>query len=312
MVKDIITIIFNSIETEKTYDSNGNILFFTINTPPIIINKSGILRVSNFCHVGTGTNHTDTIYIFRVRGINIDTSKYITAKGGYPIILTTTFNNNRSLYDENIITLNRQTINSIDLLVDSFSSLTSTTGTFNSVSIINGGSNYLVGQVLKLTGGGSTDVSIKVSSVNSGSITGLTLIDTPTNTYTSSPTLTTFITGSDASATAVLVSQTISSINFSNYGVGYKQGQQIIATGGGGSNFSATISAVSATGVITLITYNNAGSGYTSAPTISILPTTQAQTAILSPEMIFPNIFSNSFPKTLNYCITFTIEQDEF
>jgi hypothetical protein len=120
MVKDIITVAFNSIEVEKTTDSNNNNIMFRIDTAPIIIRNKAILKVSNFCHIGTATGHTDNMYLFRIRGIMVDTSRFFTGSGGYPLILTTTFNNNRSLYDENIITLNKQTINAIEILVDTY------------------------------------------------------------------------------------------------------------------------------------------------------------------------------------------------
>jgi hypothetical protein len=120
MVKDIITVAFNSFEVEKITDANNNNTLFRIDTPPIIIRNKGILKVSNFCYIGTATGYTDNMYLFRIRGVNVDTSRFFTGNGGYPLILTTTFNNNRSLYDENIITLTKQTINSIEILVDTY------------------------------------------------------------------------------------------------------------------------------------------------------------------------------------------------
>ena len=49
MIKDIITIVFNSLEVEKTTDTNNNITMFRIDTPAIQIRNKGILKVSNFC-----------------------------------------------------------------------------------------------------------------------------------------------------------------------------------------------------------------------------------------------------------------------
>jgi hypothetical protein len=123
MVKDIITIAFNSLEVEKMVDENNNNILFRINTPPIIIKNKGILKVSNFCHIGTGAGHTDNMYLFRIKNIMANTSRFFTGDGGYPLILTTTFNNNRSLYDENVITLVKQTINSIEMVVDTYTSI---------------------------------------------------------------------------------------------------------------------------------------------------------------------------------------------
>lgn len=312
MVKNITTIAFNSLEVEKTTDINNNNVSFNINTPPIIIKNKAILKVSNFCHIGDAPNHTNNMYLFRIRGVNVDTSKFIAGSGGggNPLILTTTFNNNRSLYDENIITLIKQTINSIDIIVDTYLPF----GTFTNLNILNVGSSYLQGQILKLTGGGGSDVSISIDNVLSGGISEFSFINTPDNTYTSAPSLSTFITGSSAILTAVMTgtapNQTIASITINNAGKGYKVGQTLAFSGGGGTGAVISISTVNVNGGITGFTITNAGSGYSSAPSVSINPTTQTQTAILIPQMKYGRILNNSIPNSLNFSITFIIEED--
>jgi hypothetical protein len=308
MVKDIITVAFNSLEVEKKTDGNGNNTLFTINTPPIIIRNKGILKVSNFCHIGTGTGHADNMYLFRIRGIIADTSRFFTGNGGDPLILTTTFNNNRSLYDENVITLTKQTINSIEIMVDTY--LPSAIIT-NNLYISNGGSGYLVNQRLKLTIV-STDYEINVNSINSsGAINSISFIDTaPTTVFTSSPitTLTNFINGSGASLTAVITSGAITSITITNGGRGYKVGQTLAFSGGGGSNANVSIATVGPLGQILTFTITNGGSAYSTAPTVSINSATQTQSATFA--ISFGRRILNSIPETLNFSITFIIEQD--
>lgn len=318
MVKNITTIIFNSLESDNTLDDNNNVSFFTINTPPIEIKKEGILKVSNFCHIGAATGHTDNMYVFRVRGITANNSKCLTGKnGGFPIILTTTLNNNRSLYDENVITLIRQTINSIDIIVDTYL-ISSTNGTFNKINIEHGGINYLVGNVLTFTGGGSTAVNVRVASVSSGAITSLTFVDTPTSVYTGIPTLSNVMNGSGATFTTVApaTAGALTSVTLSSGGLGYRVGQVITITATGASGATATVTAVNAsTGAITTISaLTSGGTGYitTNARTVTVDASTYSNTAYLIPTVIFPKIVEKSFPNNIIFSITFTIEQDEF
>jgi len=310
MVKDIITVAFNSLEVEKTTNSSNNNTLFRIDTPPIIIRNKGILKVSNFCHIGTSAGHADNMYLFRIRGIMVDTSRFFTGSGGYPLILTTTFNNNRSLYDENVITLTRQTINSIEILVDTYTP----SGTVDKINITSGGSGYLEGQILQFSGGGSSDlIYIKIDSVSSGAITSLSFFNTPLFSYTSAPTLQTYINGSGASLTPMVAGGTIANFNILNGGSGYKVNQTIeIIPGNGGSGAVANISSVNALGAITGINISVAGSGYgtSPAPTASVNSTTQTQTATLTPIMKYGNMIKESIPNTLNFSITFIIEQD--
>jgi hypothetical protein len=310
MVKDIITFVFNSLEVEKTTDGNNNNTLFSINTPPIIIRNKGILKVCNFCHIGEATGHTDNMYLFKIGGVMADTSRFITGNGGgsSPLILTTTFNNNRSLYDENVITLIKQTINAIDIIVDTY--LPSAT-IKNNLYIFNGGSNYLVGQRLKLTIV-STDYEINVDTINSnGAIKSISFIDTaPTTVFTTPPitNLTTFTNGSGASLTAVITTNIISSITINNAGLGYKVGQTLAFSGGGGSGANISIATVGSLGQILTFTITSGGSLYTSAPTVAINSTTQTQTAKFA--VSIGTIINNSIPTSLNFSITFIIEQD--
>lgn len=318
MVKNITTIIFNSLEAESTLNQDSNVAFYTINTPPIEIKKEGILKVSNFCHIGSASGHADNMYLFRVRGINANNSKTFSGtNGGYPCILTTTFNNNRSLYDENVITLNKQTINSIDMLIDTYL-IVSVNGTFSKIDIVHGGSGYLVGNVLTFNGGGGGSVTVRVASISNGAIRSLTLIDTPQTIYTGLPTLSNIMNGSGATFTTVApaTSGPLTSISISVGGLGYKVGQVINITASGGSGATCTITGVNAsTGTILSLSALTGGSGYitTNARTVTVEPSAfTTHTASLIPTMVFPKVIENSIPNNLIFSMTFTIEQDEF
>lgn len=319
MVKDITTIAFNSLEVEEIFDNRNNNIFFTINTPPITIKNKAILKVSNFCHIGQASGHTDNMYLFRIRGVNVDTSRFITGNGAYPLILTTTFNNNRSLYDENIISLVKQTINSIDIIVDTYTPQ----GTFNSgyspnsCIIANAGTGYLTGQILTLTGGGgASDVSVEITDVSSGGINAVNVLTTPSKTYNTPPTLSSSINGSGAVLVANITTSpgAITSITITNGGVGYRVGQTLTITTTAGTGANISIATVNANGTILTFTGLSSGSGYTNAATrvVSVNPATITQTASIIPQMKFGNILNSTIPNSLNFSITFIIEQDEF
>lgn len=317
MVKDITTIIFNSVEAEATLNQDNNVSFYTINTPPIEIKKQGILKVSNFCHIGSATGHTDNMYLFRVRGINANNSRTFSGNnGGYPCILTTTFNNNRSLYDENVITLNKQTINSIDMLIDTYL-ISPNNGTFSKIDIVHGGTGYLVGNILTIAGGGGGSVTVRVATVASGVIRSFTFIDTPVNYYTDIPTLSNVMNGSGATFTTVAPATAgpLTSITISSGGLGYRVGQVINITATGASGATCTVTAVNAsTGAITTLSALTGGTGYitTNARTVTVNESAYTHTAYIVPTMVFPKIIKNSIPNNIIFSITFTIEQDEF
>lgn len=118
MIKEITTLFINSavaVNNGTANTGNGRIYSIDFDVSPIIIKNRANLKVANICHQGTG--HGDNIINFKIGGIMIDTSKYLSNDGGIPTILSTTFNNTRNLYEENDIPLIRQTINQIKLIV---------------------------------------------------------------------------------------------------------------------------------------------------------------------------------------------------
>lgn len=316
MVKDITTIAFNSIEVEKTIDKrNNNNIIFSINTPPIIIKNKAILKVSNFCHIGQASGHTDNMYLFRIRGVNVDTSRFITGTGGYPLILTTTFNNNRSLYDENIISLVKQTINSIDIIVDTYTPQGIINSGYSPYSCIidNAGTGYLTGQILTFSGGGGTDVSVEITDVSLGGISAVNVL-TNSSKFNTPPTLSNSINGSGAVLVANITASpgAITSITITNGGFGYKVGQTLIITTTAGTGANISIASVNANGTILTFTITSGGTGYTTGATriVSVNPATITQSASLIPQMKFGNILNSTIPNSLNFSITFIIEEE--
>lgn len=153
MVKNITTILINSSTATKRGDDNRN-YSFSMDIPPVEIRGKAILKVANFSHytnVAEG-NHNKPLYVFKIRGVNVNNSKFHYNIGGDPVILTTPFNNSRSLYEENEITLTRQTINNIEIIVETIEPL----AYVSQISIINSGNGYTSGSNydLLLSGGG--------------------------------------------------------------------------------------------------------------------------------------------------------------
>lgn len=310
----ITNILINSSTARITTNGINQNLSFNIDVPPIEIRKSAILKVSNFCHIGTATGHTDTIYLFKIRGINVNNSKFLYNVDGNPPILATTFNNNRSTYEENELTLNKQTINNVDIIVDAISAGGYVIGAYATTA----GSGYVKNQIFTptTTGGGGTITGtiLQISAVNaSGGIVSCKLYRDILGTgtlYTSVPTAMGYGTfnGFDAVLTCTISSGGVNDITIVNGGFGYKTGQSLTFTGGGGSGAVATIGSVDDEGTILTITKTNNGTLYTSSPDITTTALTQS-TATILPLMKFGAI-SSGIPNTLNFCISLRIEED--
>ena len=132
-----------------------------------------------------------------------------------------------------------------------------TGGAITSLTNLKNGQNYNTLPTVSLSGGG-----------NPGVITNYALTASGTG-YTAAPTVS--VSGGGGSgfaATATIGTNFLSpTFTISNGGTGYVAGTQLVFTGGGGSGAVATINVSS--GVISSITLTNAGSGYTSSPTIT-------------------------------------------
>jgi hypothetical protein len=310
----ITNILINSSTARITTNGNNQNLSFNIDVPPIEIRKSAILKVSNFCHIGTATGHTDIIYLFKIRGINVNNSKFLYNVDGNPPILATTFNNNRSTYEENELTLNKQTINNIDIIIDSISSSGNVIGAYSTTA----GSGYVKNQIFTptTTGGGGTinGTILQISSITSaGGIDTCKLYRDILGTgtlYSSVPTAMSYGTfnGFDAVLTPVMLSNSVNSITIVNGGFGYKVGQGLTFTGGGGTGANYSIATTNSEGTILTLTKTSGGTGYTTAPVITGTALTLTGATIL-PIMKFGTIVSG-IPNTLNFCISLRIEEN--
>lgn len=307
MVKNITTIHLSSKDAIKTRDpTNVNrILSLNFEVPPIEIKNKAILKVANFCHIGGAASHTNSIYLFKIRGVVVNNEKFLYNTPGNPPILATTLNNNRSLYEENEIVLTKQIINNIDVIVDTLSD----SGFIEDVLILNGGSDFAKNQILSTTSAISA-ATISISSVSSGVITGISVINGGVFSSTSVPNIGTSVNGSGAVLVANLTTNVISSITITTAGTGYKAGQTLTITGGGGSGANISIATVGTEGNILTFTITSGGSGYTSTPTLSVTPLSNT-TATLTPIMNY-GILSNGYTTLLNFNMTLRIEQEEY
>jgi len=267
----ITNILINSTTARiTTNEDKTQNLSFNIDVPPIDISNNAILKVANFCHGGIGqTGYLNNIYLFKIRGVNVNNSKYIDNIGGNPTILAVNLNNNRGIYEENEIVLAKQTINNIDIVCETLNPQ----GILKSINVINGGSGYVKNQIFTplITGVSASNIIAKVSSVNSGVIETIELINNGSSNYDRFI----YANGSNAVLTATQSGGTINQVNILNAGIGYRQGQVLSFTGGGGSGAYIVIGSISTSGAITGITINSGGSGYTTNPTsVSIISTT--------------------------------------
>lgn len=88
-------------------------------------------------------------------------------------------------------------------------------------------------------------------------------------------------TGSGATGMAVLSGNTVGSITMGSGGSGYKRAPQVALSGGSGTGATATAT-ISGAGSVTGFTVTAPGSGYTSAPTVSLFTMAAPNTALTS------------------------------
>ena len=176
--------------------------------------------------------------------------------------------------------------------------------TLDSINTLNGGENYSVGDLLTTTGGGGSDVLIRVLSVgNNGQILTWEILNGGHG-FVSAPTGLINITGVGSGASLVANADNFSitseggitknSINnLIGTGSGYSVGDELIAVGGEGSGAVLIITSVSGSGAILDFVIKNAGSKYTTRPTII---SSEDQTAIIpQPTFNINNFTDNSY-----------------
>jgi hypothetical protein len=137
---------------------------------------------------------------------------------------------------------------------------TISSGAISTVTMVSNGTNYNKLPIVTISGGGSPGVITGYTSLVGGS----GYITAPTLTVTGGG-------GSGFSGYCVLNTQTLNSttpITIGSGGTGYTTGQSLIFTGGGGTGAVGTITATS--GAITGVTITNYGTGFTSAPIVSV------------------------------------------
>lgn len=135
-----------------------------------------------------------------------------------------------------------------------------TGGAISSITMVSNGTNYNKLPIVTISGGGSPGVITGYTSLVGGS----GYITAPTLTVTGGG-------GSGFSGYCVLNTQTLNSttpITIGSGGTGYTTGQSLVFTGGGGTGAVGTITATS--GAITGVTITNYGTGFTSAPIVSV------------------------------------------
>jgi len=151
-------------------------------------------------------------------------------------------------------------------------SSTITTSFVSEYVVENGGSGYQNVPAVNISGGGGTGASatavldqfgigkINVLTQGSGYSSSLTALITDGSSGT----------GTGATASVAVSAGKITGITITNYGYGYSNPQiSFSPAGGGGATFSFEY-----TGVVTNVNVVTEGTGYTTAPTVSVLPST--------------------------------------
>ena len=141
---------------------------------------------------------------------------------------------------------------------------TLTSGAVSALTINSGGS-YTTTPNVVFVGGGGTGAAATVS-LTGNTITGYTITSGGSN-YTSPPTVV-IVTNTAGAITANITGNVVTSLTISNGGSNYVN-PSIIFSGGGGTGAQASL--VVSNGVITGYNIISGGSGYTSAPTVTIV-----------------------------------------
>lgn len=162
-----------------------------------------------------------------------------------------------------------------------------------SVSLVFGGNNYVVNDLLYMLGGAGSPTILRVTAASFGSVTEVVLVDG--GNYSVLPLINgcpTETNGFGGGANFVL-NMGIKTIAVTAGGSGYIDTAIAEITGGGGSNATARATAVG--GVITSVTVTNPGSGYIEQPTVVASTGAGAQVAArLVPTSVNSVVVTNS------------------
>lgn len=153
-------------------------------------------------------------------------------------------------------------------------------GVVTLVTLSSGGAGYPTGTFpLAFSGGGGTGAA-GTYTVVSGTIKALSLTSGGSG-YTGSPTVTFPGQGSGAAITATEAGGSITALTVTAGGSGYVPGTYALAFSGGGGTGAAGTYTVNSSGVVASALVTVPGSGYTSAPTVT-LPTGSGAVAVAS------------------------------
>jgi hypothetical protein len=157
------------------------------------------------------------------------------------------------------------------------------TGIVNAITVSTPtGANYALAPTIGFTGGSGTGAAANATlgtGANAGKVTGITVTNGGSG-YTSTPTITftggtavesTTITAASAADVSVSITNKIASIaiNSGKGGSGYKKAPNVVITPANGASATAVMGANTDADKVASITVSNAGSGYTSTPTIT-------------------------------------------
>jgi hypothetical protein len=140
-------------------------------------------------------------------------------------------------------------------------------GTVAGIAVTTGGSGYSAPPTVTITGGGGSGATAAATVIN-GVVTGITVLN-PGSGYTSLPTITLSSPNLQATATAVAGQITSISVPAGAGGSGYLSAPAVTIIDPNGTGATAT--AIITNGVVTGITVTNPGSGYVN-PSIVIAP----------------------------------------
>src|SRR5215469_11267408 len=163
-------------------------------------------------------------------------------------------------------------------------------GAVGSIAVTSGGSGYTSNPTVTISApvapGGVTGTQATATADVGAVITGVTLTSGGSG-YAAGTTVTLPAPGTGGTQATAVPNLTfgVSSITApaAGTGAGYAVGDVLTFNSGGGASATATVSAVNATGAITAVTFNaatGAGTGYTSAPTISSVSGPQSVTRV--------------------------------
>ena len=146
-------------------------------------------------------------------------------------------------------------------------------GTLTTVATGTGGTGYNAAPVVSFSGGGGAGAAATVRVNSAGAVEGFTITNAGSG-YTSPPTVSITGTGSvtvaSTAATAILSGDFISSITPSVLQTGYGASPSVTIPAPTTGVTAAATAIVNTSGVITGYAITNAGSGYTSAPTVTV------------------------------------------